>query len=57
MSPKELLYVEDALGHAQFMEIQCREAVSQLKDPALKEQAQTLVRNNHRLFQQFYNLV
>ena len=57
MSPKELLYVDDALGHAQFMEIQCREAVSQLQDPALKEQAQTLVRNNHRLFQQFFNLV
>ena len=43
MSPKELLYVEDALGHTQYLICQCRQAASTLTDPALKSQAQQLV--------------
>ena len=35
MSPKELLYIEDALSHTQFMMNQCRDAANQLTDPAL----------------------
>ena len=45
MSPKELLYIEDALGHTQFLMNQCRTA------------AQQLVNGNQKLFTQFYNLV
>ena len=55
MSPKELLYIEDALGHTQFLMNQCRTAASQLKDPVLRQQA--LVNGNQKLFTQFYNLV
>ena len=57
MSPKELLYIEDALGHTQFLMNQCRTAAAQLKDPALRQQAQMLVNGNQKLFTQFYNLV
>jgi len=57
MSPKELLYIEDALGHTQFLMNQCRTAANQLTDPALKQQAQQLVNSNQKLFTQFYNLV
>lgn len=57
MSPKELLYIEDALGHTQFLMNQCRAAATQLKDPELKQQAQQLVNGNQKLFTQFYNLV
>ena len=57
MSPKELLYIEDALGHTQFLMNQCRMAASQLKDPVLRQQAQQLVNGNQKLFTQFYNLV
>ena len=57
MSPKELLYIEDALGHTQFLMNQCRTAATQLKDPALQQQAQQLVNGNQKLFTQFYNLV
>lgn len=57
MSPKELLYIEDALGHTQFLMNQCRAAAAQLKDPELKQQAQQLVNGNQKLFTQFYNLV
>ena len=36
MTPKEVLYVEDALGHAQFLKTQCQDAVDALRDPELK---------------------
>ena len=57
MSPKELLYIEDALGHTQFLINQCRTAANQLSDPALRQQAQELVNHNQKLFTQFYELV
>ena len=57
MSPKELLYVEDALGHAQFMSTQCQDAVNTLQDPLLKQQAQQLVDESRRIFGSFYKLV
>ena len=57
MSPKELLYIEDALGHTQFLMTQCRNAANQLSDPALRQQVQQLVNGNQKLFTQFYNLV
>ena len=57
MSPKELLYIEDALGHTQFLMTQCRTAASQLTDPALRGEAQRLVGEHQKLFTSFYNLV
>lgn len=57
MSPKELLYIEDALGHTQYLMTQCRNAADQLTDPILRQQAQELVNGNQKLFTQFYNLV
>ena len=35
MSPKELLYIDDALGHEQFLIAQCQEAEAALSDPKL----------------------
>ena len=57
MSPKELLYIEDALGHTQFLTIQCREAIDRLSDPALRRQVQNLADGNQAMFNRFYNLV
>ena len=57
MSPKELLYIEDALGHAQYLMTQCRTAASQLTDPALRGAAQRMVAEHQKLFSSFYNLV
>ncbi len=57
MTPKELLYIEDALGHTKFLMTQCNEAVSKLSDPALKQRVQQFVNGNQKLFDQFYNLV
>ena len=57
MSPKELLYIEDALEHTQYRMKQCRTAANQLSDPVLRQQAQQLVNSNQQLFTQFYNLI
>lgn len=57
MSTKELLYIEDALSHIQFLTTQCQTAAEQLRDPTLKTQAQQLADKNRQLFGQFYNLV
>ena len=57
MSPKELLYIEDALGHTQFLTTQCREAANTLSDPALRGEAQKLADSSRRLFDRFYSLV
>ena len=57
MTTKELLYIEDALGHAEFLSRQCREAVNTLTDPQLKAQAQQLVDKNRQIFGRFYSLV
>ena len=57
MTPKEILYVEDALSHAQFLTQQSQNAASQLQDTVLKQQAQQLVEKNRQIFRQFYSLV
>ena len=57
MSPKELLYIEDALEHTQYLMNQCCTAANQLSDPVLRQQAQQLLNSNQQLFTQFYNLI
>ena len=57
MTPKEVMYVVDALGHAQFLKSQCQDAVNALTDPALKQQAQQWLDQNQNLFRSFYSLV
>ena len=57
MTPKELLYIEDALGHTQFLMTQCNQAINRLTDPTLKQRVQQLVNSNQKLFTQFYGLV
>ena len=57
MTPKEILYVEDALGHAQFLMQQSQNAATNLQDATLQQQAQQLVNRNQQIFKQFYSLV
>ena len=57
MSPKELQYVEDALGHEQFLTSQCQQAVSQLNDPELKRCVSQMLTKHQELFGRFYQLV
>ena len=57
MSPKELQYIEDALGHEQFLKKQCQQAVSQLTDPELKNCVSQMLTKHQEIFGRFYNLV
>lgn len=54
MSPKELLYVEDALNHAQFMKVQCQECANQLTDPVLKNFVSDLSNKHSDIFNELY---
>ena len=57
MSPKELDYIEDALGHEKFLKTQCQEAIQNLQDPALKNQVQQMEQKHQQIFDNFINLV
>lgn len=57
MSPKELLYIEDALGHEKFLKTQCLEVSSKIQDQELQNFVSQLNRKHEELFQQFFNLL
>lgn len=57
MTTKELLYVDDALAHAQLLAKQFDAAAAQLNDSAMRAQAQQLAARQRRVYQKFYNLV
>lgn len=57
MSPKELLYLEDALGHEKFCITQCQDAMQNLQDPQLKQKVQTLHDKHTQIFGQLYQLM
>ena len=57
MTPKELLYIDDALGHTKFLMAQCEDAVSKLQDPQLKQSVSEYAAGNQKLFARFYGLI
>ncbi len=57
MTPKELLYLEDALGHAAFMQTQSCAAETQLNDPVLRSRSKEISETSRKLFDRFLSLV
>ena len=57
MSPKELQYIEDALGHEQFLVSQCQQAAQQLTDPDLKNCVSQMLTKHREIFSRFFQLV
>ena len=57
MTNKELLYVEDALGHEQFMQKCCMDASSQLQDQNLSNYLKELEQTHTDLLNKFLNLL
>ncbi|MCM1054348.1 MAG: hypothetical protein NC394_02395 [Bacteroides sp.] len=57
MTNKELLYIEDALGHAQYFQTKCSETASQIRDPNLKTCVQQMAQKHQQIFQSFYGLL
>ena len=56
MSPKELQYIEDALGHEQFLKSQCQQAAGQLTDPELRNTVNQLLAKHQELFSRFFGI-
>ncbi len=57
MTTKELLYVDDALSHAQLLATQFENAARELKDNSLRTQVQQMAQRHRQMYQQFYDLV
>jgi len=57
MSPKELLYIDDALGHEKFLISQCRQAAQTLTDPQLRQLAAQLQNTHQQLYNTLFQLV
>ena len=57
MTSKELLYVEDALGHEQYFQTKCYETMQQLQNPELKNFVGQLQQAHQTLFRNFYGLL
>ena len=57
MTGKELLYVEDALGHEQFLKKCACNTSEKLKDQELKDYLKELETKHETLFNQFLHLL
>lgn len=57
MSPKELNYIQDALGHEKFLKTQCDDAIQKLQDGELKNKVQQMAQSHQQMFDSFYNLI
>lgn len=57
MTPKELNYVEDALGHETFMKGKCCDTAAQMSDPELKKFVEKMVVQHEEIFGKFMNLI
>ena len=57
MTSKELLYIEDALGHEQYFQTQCKDTSSKIQDPELKSCVEQLARKHSEIFNSIYGLL
>ncbi len=57
MTSKELLYVEDALGHENFMKTCSKKTSAQLTDPTLSSYIGELEQKHTEIFNKFLNLL
>lgn len=57
MTSKEIMYLDDALSHAQFLAAQFQDAANQLQDSSLKMQARQMADRHRQVYSTFYNLV
>ena len=57
MTTKELLYVDDALSHAQLLAAQFQNAADQLQDNGLRAQVSQMAQRHRQVYRQFYDLV
>ena len=57
MSPKELLYIEDALGHEKQIKCTCSDSASKLQDTELSNFVASLSQKHTECFNKFLGLI
>ena len=57
MTTKELLYIEDVLGHQQFFQTKCKETAGLVQDADLKTCLNQLAQKHQQIFQDFLDLL
>ena len=57
MSPKELLYIEDALGHEKQIKTTCQDSMEKLQDKDLSNFVSTIAQRHTTCFNNFYTLI
>ncbi len=57
MSPKELLYIEDALGHTKQIKTVCTDFSNQIGDTELSNFVSDIAKRQQAVFDQFFNLL
>ena len=57
MTSKELLYIEDALGHEKYFQSKCKETAEKISDDDLRSFVSELARKHGEMFGSFYSLL
>ena len=57
MTTKELLYIEDALGHEKHFQTKCGETISRVQDGQLKSCLEQMAQKHQEIFQSFLQLL
>ena len=57
MSPKELLYIEDALSHEQQIKCFCTDSANKVQDPELRNLISSITSRHTECFNSFYGLL
>jgi len=57
LSPKELLYIEDALAHTKFMKEKCQHAAGQVQCAELKQLLGKISNKHQMIFDDIYGLL
>ena len=57
MTNKELLYIEDALGHESEMQKSCTQLANQLQDPDLRNFVNGLAQKHGETYVRFFRLL
>lgn len=57
MTSKEILYVEDALDHEQYLKTKCNELVTQIQDQQLKSTIECSIQKHNQIFNSFLDLL
>ena len=57
MTQKELLYIEDALGHEKYFQSKCNETATRIQDPELRACIEQLSQKHQEIYRNFYGLL